>query len=220
MNCGSSPVTGNLLLALTETSIAYPWQTQDSLYHVQRDMIPDAVGEGVSIPGRGVLDRTYDFAVDPGWNERFCQIVAFLQNTSTKEVYQVAKWAVLPKVSVAVAPDTVPVIIPARGGSVGYTIDLVNNTPRSQTFDLWGQTVLPGGRARTTFAPRSMTLNPHQSVNAHYNMQIPARAPAGNYTFVLRVGTAPAQTWDDGYFAAVKTRTDESRLSLQVCPAH
>jgi hypothetical protein len=93
-NPGSSPVSGQLQVALTENHHYFVWQGMDSLHHVERAMLPDANGEAVSIPAGDSLVKTRDFTLDPGWVARNCNLIAFVQNNSTKEIYQGARTAV------------------------------------------------------------------------------------------------------------------------------
>lgn len=95
-NPGTSGVSGQLQVALTESHIYYVWQNMDSLHHVERAMLPDANGEAVTVAPGESLTRTRDFALDPAWNARNCELVAFVQNNSTKEVLQGARTPLVP----------------------------------------------------------------------------------------------------------------------------
>jgi hypothetical protein len=54
-------------------------------------MLPNASGEAVSIPANDSISRTRDFTVDPAWVARNCEFVVFVQNNSTKAMYQGAR---------------------------------------------------------------------------------------------------------------------------------
>jgi len=95
-NPGTSPVSGQLQVALTESHIYYVWQNMDSLHHVERAMLPDANGEAVTVAPGESLTKTRDFLVDPAWNARNCELVAFVQNNSTREIHQGARTPLLP----------------------------------------------------------------------------------------------------------------------------
>lgn len=95
-NPGTSGVSGQLQVALTESHIYYVWQNMDSLHHVERAMLPDADGEAITVAPGESLTKTRDFLVDPAWNARNCELVAFVQNNLTKEVLQGARTPLLP----------------------------------------------------------------------------------------------------------------------------
>ncbi len=87
-NTTSSAVSGQLQVALCENHIAYHWGNLDSVHHVERNMLPDASGEAVTVPANDSITKTRDFSVDPAWVARNCELVVFVQNNSTKAMYQ------------------------------------------------------------------------------------------------------------------------------------
>lgn len=89
-NTSTGSVSGTLQFAIVENNIPYSWYGLTTVEHVCRDMLPDANGEAVTIPAGGNIVRSRNFTIDPGWNERNCKIVAFVQG-STKEIYQAAE---------------------------------------------------------------------------------------------------------------------------------
>jgi hypothetical protein len=104
-NESSSSVTGQLFFVLTETGI--DWAAPNGLtFHNQAmlDMIPDASGETVTIPAHDSIIRTRYFTIrDTTWmnpptnsilhiaQPESCQVVVFIQNPNTKEIYQGSK---------------------------------------------------------------------------------------------------------------------------------
>lgn len=95
-NPGTGPVSGQLQVALTESHIHYVWQNMDSLYHVERAMLPDANGEAITVAPGESLVKTRDFAIDPAWNARNCELVVFVQVNATKEMLQGARTPLVP----------------------------------------------------------------------------------------------------------------------------
>jgi hypothetical protein len=87
-NTTGTDVSGQLQVALCESHIYYVWYGLDSLHHVERNMLPDAAGEAVAIPANDSITKTRDFTVDPAWVARNCDFVVFVQNNSTKAMYQ------------------------------------------------------------------------------------------------------------------------------------
>ena len=94
-NTSSGSVSGQLHTVLTESHIYYPWQGLDSLQYVERAMLPSSSGETVTIAAGDSLTKTRDFTVASGWVASHCDFVVFVQNTSTKEMFQGARIAVI-----------------------------------------------------------------------------------------------------------------------------
>jgi hypothetical protein len=90
-NTTGSAVSGQLQVALCESHIYQVWQGLDSLQHVERNMLPDANGEAVTIPANDSITKTRSFAVDAAWVARNCDLVVFVQNNSSKAMYQGAR---------------------------------------------------------------------------------------------------------------------------------
>lgn len=80
-----------LRVILTESNISYNWLGQSQVNHVERLMIPDANGVPIDLVNHVQLNIPLSFNVDPAWNQQNFEVIAFLQDTVTKEVYQVNK---------------------------------------------------------------------------------------------------------------------------------
>jgi hypothetical protein len=87
-NTTGSAVSGQLQVALCENHIHQVWYGLDSVQHVERNMLPDAAGEAVTIPANDSITKTRDFSVDAAWVARNCELVVFVQNNSSKAMYQ------------------------------------------------------------------------------------------------------------------------------------
>jgi hypothetical protein len=94
-NTSASSVSGQLHSVLTESHIYYPWQGMDSLHYVERTMLPSSSGEAVTIAAGDSLIKTRDFTVSPSWVASHCDFVVFVQNNSSKEMYQGARVAII-----------------------------------------------------------------------------------------------------------------------------
>jgi len=82
---GANPV---FQFAISESNLSY---SGDVYNHVTRLLAPNANGTTVNFTSGSVQTVTLDFNVGASWNLSNCEIVAFLQNNSTKEVLQTVK---------------------------------------------------------------------------------------------------------------------------------
>ena len=92
-NESDAELTGKVHFIINESHIAYKWETQDSLFWVERNMNNDAKGEGITLAAGAdtVMEHTFD--IDPKWYKTTgyainFELICFVQNNSTKEIYQ------------------------------------------------------------------------------------------------------------------------------------
>jgi hypothetical protein len=88
VNETGAAVSGQLQVALCESHIYYVWYGLDSLHHVERNMLPDANGEAVTVPANDSITKTRSFSVDAAWVARNCYLAVFVQDNSSKSIYQ------------------------------------------------------------------------------------------------------------------------------------
>lgn len=85
-----------IYFALCESHIAYNWQTSmDSLHFVERDLFPSDDGEfvydGGEPPALGLeLLNSVEFSIPSGVVKDHCELIAFIQDPSTKEIMATA----------------------------------------------------------------------------------------------------------------------------------
>jgi len=109
-----------LHVVLTESEIAVNWQGLNKLNFVARLMIPDANGTVISTSEDSSIIQL-DFSKKSNWNSEHCELVAFLQNHSTKTILQSEKI----KLS-----ELTPVSVKQRANStLPETTALMNNYP-------------------------------------------------------------------------------------------
>ncbi|MEO0004944.1 MAG: Omp28-related outer membrane protein [candidate division WOR-3 bacterium] len=123
-NVSGSSVSGQLHTVLIESHIYYPWQGMDSLHDVERTMLPNAGGEAITIPAGDSVVRTREFTISSNWVAKNCELVVFVQNNSTREIYQGAMTAVIPTPAlefVGYQP-----VLPMPGGSFELVVGLRN----------------------------------------------------------------------------------------------
>jgi len=83
-----NPETKVLHLILIESHIPESWYGGEEVNHVERLMIPDQNGTPF-ISGKSVKSTfEFEFEMDPSWLVQHCELIAFLQDTITKEVMQ------------------------------------------------------------------------------------------------------------------------------------
>jgi len=106
VNVSDGTVSGKAHFTVTESHIPYSWQGEDSLHWVERDMLPDAAGEQITIePGdTAVLERS--FVINPSWplttgTPVNCELGCFVQS-STREILQAALVSVMGPLSAEV----------------------------------------------------------------------------------------------------------------------
>lgn len=80
-----NPETKVLHLVLTESHIPKTWYGGDEVNHAERLMIPDHNGTPIE-SAKSIFD--FEFEMDPSWLVQNCELVAFIQDTITKEVKQ------------------------------------------------------------------------------------------------------------------------------------
>ena len=83
----------NLVLhfALTESEIMENWQGMNKLDFVERLMWPNQYGTALDFSSSDVIEITASFTMQPSWVNEHCEVVAFIQDPSTKEIFQGAK---------------------------------------------------------------------------------------------------------------------------------
>ncbi len=85
--------SSNLVLhfALTESEIMENWQGMNKLDFVERLMWPNQYGTALDFSSGDVNEITATFTMDPTWEYEHCEVVAFIQDPSTKEIFQGTK---------------------------------------------------------------------------------------------------------------------------------
>ena len=69
-----------LVFAVTESHIPKNWMGLHEVNFVNRKMVPDATGTTINFSGGSVQTVHLSFSMDPSWNLKNCEFVAFLQN--------------------------------------------------------------------------------------------------------------------------------------------
>lgn len=94
--------------------------------------------------------------------------------------------------SMSVVPDTSYV---HRGGLLGFTVTVTNNTDSTLFLQGWTEVETPWGALYTPLlGPINVVLGPHHSISPHIEQVVPLRAPFGGpYIYRVFAGTHPDQ---------------------------
>jgi hypothetical protein len=76
---------------VTESEIPQNWQGMTEVNFVERLMIPGASGTPLDFSTNNVRVQNLSFTLEPTWVKAHCEIVVFIQNTATKEIFQGTK---------------------------------------------------------------------------------------------------------------------------------
>jgi len=99
-------------------------------------------------------------------------------------------------ISARITSSNSKVVIPPEGGTFDYTMYFANNTALPQNTDVWIITERPGPPPIVTFGPRNKTFGSSVSVSKDRSQEVPGNAAAGEYNFILYVGTYPDNVTD------------------------
>jgi outer membrane protein assembly factor BamB len=103
-------------------------------------------------------------------------------------------------VTVEVIPDAT--IVP-RGGELGYTVEVANNSGEDQTFEYWSDVYLWTGepyKKNPVFGPKRVTIKAGKTKSGHLSHKVPNNAPLKTYTLCARIGCHPDDIWDEDCF--------------------
>jgi hypothetical protein len=120
-------------------------------------------------------------------------------------------------VAVTLTPESLPIVIPATGGSFNYTVDL-SAPVNAATFDVWMDVVLPNGAVYGPVLSRSITMQPAQSMTRDMSQEIPGNAPAGEYFYRSFIGDeAMGVIWSCDTFAFTKEGVSDGASGSWSC---
>jgi outer membrane protein assembly factor BamB len=106
----------------------------------------------------------------------------------------------IPDVTVTVIPDST---IVEQGGTLGYTIEIVNNTDKDYTFEYWSDIYLWTGepyKKNPVFGPMTVRVNAGKTRSEYITHKIPGVTPLKTFTLCGRIGVHPESVWDEGCF--------------------
>ena len=120
------------------------------------------------------------------------------------------------EVSVNLYPLSLPIIIPANGGTFDFNIEIVNNTSIVQNFDIWTMATMPNG---SQYGPiidyPDFSAQPNWSGQRYRIQNVPANAPSGNYTYDAYIGDYPNSVQSEDHFEFTKIAMTENDASAE-----
>ncbi len=129
-----------LFVALTETDIAYAWQTESQCNFVCRANFPDETGTLMDFSTNTTYSTTMTIPVDAAYNVDKCSVIVFLQNMITGNVQQVAKEA-LYSVSEVETENTFNTVVFPNPTNEILNIVADENITNIQVLNMAGQVV-------------------------------------------------------------------------------
>jgi len=133
--------TGNdlkLHLVLTESHIPVSWQgCMTEVNFVNRLMVPDVNGTSVSFASNNTQIYTLTFQKDPSWDATHCELVAFVQDNATKEIFNGIKSPLnsLPASSFMLNDFTANITSGCAPVTVNFTTTQASNVTYNWTFE-------------------------------------------------------------------------------------
>jgi hypothetical protein len=103
-------------------------------------------------------------------------------------------------VDVALTPVSLPIQIPANGGSFDFNIEVTNNETDPVTCNVWSMIELPNGSMYGPVINASPTLAGLLVADRDRTQNIPVNAPSGNYMYYAYTGMYPNNIWDEDSF--------------------
>ena len=103
-----------------------------------------------------------------------------------------------------------PIIIPAAGGSFDFAVELLAPNDVNAGFDFWIDVITPEGATISDVMLRNgVLLNGGTMISRDLTQQVPASAPAGQYTYWIYIGVHDNyEVFDDHFFFFEKQAGD------------
>lgn len=116
-----------------------------------------------------------------------------------------------PSLTVSVEPASLPITIPAAGGTFQFTASIANTGSTPVSVDFWTDALLPNGSLYgPIFTRLDLNLNAGASLSRLLTQNIPGTAPAGNYTYSGKLGQLPSTVYVSDSFPFTKAGVDGS----------
>lgn len=156
-------------LVLTESDIPYTWFNQTEVNDVERTMVPNANGTSINFSSGNTVVINLQFTKDPTWITNNCELIAFVQDNTTKEIYNGSK--------VPLNGLYLPLPVAYSGTpTTGCTPLTVQYTDQSVGATNWNWTFPGGSPATSTLQNPSVVY----STAGTYDVTLVATNPSAN----------------------------------------
>jgi len=178
----------------------YPTQTGDGQIKIQ---YKEVFSEPCETWGAaGIENQTEDVGLSLRYQANYPATCATFQPGSA---IMISTPVDTPEVTITLTPASIPVIIPAGGGTFDFETELVNNGLNQVSFDVWFDVVLPDS---STYDPVFLRSNFALEVGGIFTREltqsVPAGAPEGQYTYNGKIGNYPGMIWYSDSFGFEK----------------
>lgn len=173
-------------LVLTESNIPYPWLNQTEINDTERLMVPDAQGTTISFAGGNTVTLTLNFTKDPSWVASNCELIAFVQDNTTKECLNGTK-KLLTDLMLPLFTDF------SASPTSGCSPLTVNYTDLSAGATVWDWSFPGGNPATSTLKNPTVVYNSPGSFNVTLNATNPSTNSGGSMSKpnYITVSTTP-----------------------------
>jgi thiol-disulfide isomerase/thioredoxin len=146
---GGVPISGNIKMVIIEESKYCVWPSAtanprcDSMAEFLRDMFPSSAGDAITV-NNGANTKTINFTLNAGWNKNRLDFLVYINNMTTKEIYNASEIAYNDMTGVEGSPDPADAglrtqLLPCHpnpaGGQVSFSYRL--NSPGQVSLNIY-----------------------------------------------------------------------------------
>jgi hypothetical protein len=165
-----------LHFVLTESEIPFNWQGMDTLNFVERLMRPDQYGTVLDFSSDNVNEVTLNFTMDSSWIDEHCEVVAFIQDTVSKEILQGVKADLIDLVTNITENSKLSnfKVFPNPACNIAYASFYLNNTVKTRLtiYNSMGEIVYQGINKNLTAGKHILEINASHFKNGIYYLKL------------------------------------------------
>ncbi len=116
---------------------------------------------------------------------------------------------------VTLEPASLPIVIPASGGTFEYYAEIANNSTSTEVVDVWIDATLPNGSVYGPILLRQgLVMTGSGSLGRDLEQNVPGVAPMGVYNYNAYAGDyRTGDIWSEDHFEFEKVGVDENGIS-------